>query len=80
MDNYQRKYTKRKADRLNDAHIEGRHTPNGFPHYSTTTGLCLCLDYCCHRANGCNCKGCPCHAIRMDHSTIIDLMRKENAA
>ena len=51
---------KRKADRLAIAHSEGRHVPNGFPHFSSITGRCMCLDPCCNGVNGCKCKPCPC--------------------
>lgn len=68
----------RKADQLEQAHTQGRHTPNGFPHYSSITFMCMCLDRCCHRENGCICKGCLCRNGEfsgLDHSIIRDILR-----
>ena len=64
----------RKADQLKEAHAQGRHTPNGYPHYATNTGLCMCTDYCCHRSNGCVCKGCICRILRKDHSELLSIL------
>ena len=55
----------REAKRLNDIRKgysrEGTriaHTLNGWPHTSSTTGACMCLDRCCLRESGCICRSC----------------------
>ena len=34
------------------------HTPNGWPHLSSTTGACLCDAKCCLGPDGCRCRSC----------------------
>jgi hypothetical protein len=60
-----------KSDRVLAAQMQGRHVPNGFPHYSSNTGLCLCIDLCCQGRNGCKCKFCPCQMAGKDHSELV---------
>ena len=37
------------------------HIPDGWPHKSTHTHMCICLDICCQSdEEGCICKVCPC--------------------
>lgn len=63
----------RRADNLKIAQEQGRHVPNGFPHYSSKTGLCLCIDPCCQGKNGCRCKFCPCQITEKDHSELVSI-------
>lgn len=60
-----------KTDKVKAAQSQGRHVPNGFPHYSSRTGLCMCLDLCCQGNRGCKCKFCPCHYSQNDHSKLL---------
>jgi len=57
----------KRFDKVRTAQNQGRHVPNGYPHYSSRTGLCMCLDLCCHGSNGCKCKYCPCQYGINDH-------------
>jgi len=61
------KKTGERFDRVGTAQLQGRHIPNGFPHYSSRTGLCMCLDLCCQGIKGCRCKFCPCQYGINDH-------------
>jgi hypothetical protein len=58
----------KKVDQNEVARMRGAHIPNGFPHFSSITGRCMCLDSCCQGERGCKCKGCPCQAIPDLHS------------
>jgi len=41
-----------------------RHVARGtFPHWSSTSGMCMCLLSCCLGNNGCKCKWCPCDVV-----------------
>jgi len=63
-----------KTDRILAAQQQGRHVINGFPHYSSNTGLCLCIDLCCQGKNGCKCKYCPCQMAGKDHSELLSIL------
>lgn len=81
-----RAVTIRKADRLKISQEQGRHTQNGFPHYSSRTGLCMCLDLCCQNEKGCKCKFCPCqygindHVLRLTLGNTISSIGKAGVA
>jgi len=62
-----------KTDRILAAQNQGRHVPNGFPHYSSNTGLCMCTDPCCQGKGGCRCKFCPCQYGRNDHIRLLSI-------
>lgn len=63
--------SRRKADRAKIAQSRGTHVDNGWPHYSSITGLCMCFDPCCNNDQGCKCKYCPCRILGKDHSEIV---------
>lgn len=63
--NFQRN---KKVDQNEVARMRGAHIPDGFPHYSHHSGLCMCLASCCMGANGCRCKGCICQQIPEWHT------------
>jgi hypothetical protein len=63
----------KRFDRVGTAQSEGRHVPNGFPHYSSRTKLCMCLDLCCQGIRGCRCKYCPCKYGINDHSRLLSI-------
>lgn len=64
---------KPRFDRIAAAQSYGRHVPNGYPHHSSNSGLCICLDPCCQNEKGCKCKSCPCHALKKDHSELLSI-------
>lgn len=68
--------TQRKADRNVTARERGTHIENGFPHFSTNSGMCMCLDPCCMGEKGCKCRSCPCRQFpEMElHSVISPLV------
>jgi hypothetical protein len=43
------------------------HISDGFPHKSSITGLCMCLDACCQGEKGCKCKSCICQIVKKSH-------------
>lgn len=53
------------------AQAEGRHVPMGFPHFSSNSGLCMCLSACCHGKGGCICKGCMCQMANKAHGMHV---------
>lgn len=60
-------------DKIRSAQRQGRHVPNGWPHYSSRTGLCMCLDPCCMGESGCRCKFCPCQYGINNHELRLTL-------
>jgi hypothetical protein len=62
-----------KTDRILTAQTQGRHVPNGYPHYTSNTGLCMCLDPCCQGKSGCRCKYCPCQYGLNDHVRLLSI-------
>ena len=62
-----------KKDQREESRKESRHVDNGFPHYSSKTLMCMCLDSCCNGINGCKCRGCPCRTGQMEHGGVLRL-------
>lgn len=56
------------------------HLENGWPHYSSDNGMCMCLDRCCQDDSGCICKTCKCATGRYRHGETISLQDEESAA
>lgn len=52
--------SERNADKIFIAQNQGRHMSLGFPHLSSNTRMCMCLDWCCQGKGGCICKACLC--------------------
>lgn len=69
-----------KTDRILTAQTQGRHVPNGWPHYSTNNGLCMCLDLCCNGKSGCRCKFCPCQWGEQIHGKRSESNRRNSHA
>jgi hypothetical protein len=74
MHNISIQSNKERADNVRRAQDRGTHVDNGWPHYSSHTGLCMCLDPCCQSKWGCKCKYCPCIVTNLDHSELLSIL------
>jgi len=57
-------YTRPRLSRRRKPPVPKQHVYDGFPHYRTATGMCMCLGPCCFDDQGCRCKFCPCRRGR----------------
>jgi hypothetical protein len=51
---------KRKYAQVKQQHVvkHRQHVYNGFPHFSSSTGACMCFSSCCLDSSGCICRSC----------------------
>ncbi len=54
------------------------HAGNGWPHYSSFTGLCQCLDECCQdEEDGCVCRFCACRQRSKNDTSLLHQTLRE---
>lgn len=55
------------------------HLDDGFPHYSSSNGMCMCLQKCCQDESGCIDPTCKCVTGRYAHGETLSFQEEKSA-